>query len=243
VTSGKTSPTLYIVGGETVVGKAVADSFKASGFNIVRYGGADRYATAAAVASATDNIEGSGFAGKAFVARGDMFPDALAVGPFAYSQGFPILLVKTGALPAVTSKAITDLGIKDIVIAGGAGAVSDQVATSIGNLAGVNTPVRKGGNGRYDTAIAVTEYGIAQGWGNASYVGVATGTNYPDALAGGAVAGANGGILLLTNPNTLSPQTSAFITSNKASIKTLALYGGSSAVSDSVYAEIEGLLQ
>ena len=243
VTSGVAAPTAYIVGSERAVGKAVVDRLKAEGFTVVRYGGADRYATAAVVARAISRLEGSRFARRAFVARGDAFPDALAVGPFAYSQRFPILLVRTTALPPVTAKAITDLGIRRIVIAGGTAAVSDAVVGRIDDLAGVDTPVRKGGAGRYDTAIAVTEYGIAMGWGDVTYVGVATGADYPDALAGCSIAGARGGVLLLTDPRALSPQTAAFISARKDGILTCAVYGSDRAVTAGVYGEIEALLR
>ena len=62
---------------------------------------------------------------------------------------------------------------------------------------------RWAGDDRYETASTVAEGGWDNGFGSFDYVGVATGTDYPDALAGGVAAGANGGVVLLTNPTSL----------------------------------------
>lgn len=243
VTQGATTRTAHLIGSGSVVASSVADQLAAAGFVVERHFGADRYATAADVAAAIESIEGTGFAHTAFVARGDTFPDALAVGPFAYSQGFPILLTRSGDLPAVTSGTITALGITDVVIPGSASAVSTGVADALDALTGVNTPVRAGGATRYDTAIAVVEHAMAQGWGDASYIGVATGRNYPDALAGGPVAGASHGVMLLTDPDVLSAQTAAFLTAHKAEVGSCVVYGGTTAVTEPVRDAIAALLR
>ncbi|MDA3936238.1 MAG: cell wall-binding repeat-containing protein [Actinomycetota bacterium] len=60
------------------------------------------------------------------------------------------------------------------------------------------------GTSRYDTALAASQEGYADG--SASAVVIATGTNWPDALGGSALAGAIDGPLLLTTPSAL-PET------------------------------------
>ncbi len=143
----------------------------------------------------------------------------------------------------MTAATIAGLGVTDVVIAGSTSAVSATVATSIDLIPGVDTPVRAGGKNRYDTAVAVVEHGMSQGWGDVSYVGIATGTNFPDALAAAPVAGENGGVMLLTDPKVLSPQTAAFITAHKAEIGMCVVYGSDVAVSDSVRNAVTQLIK
>ena len=74
-------------------------------------------------------------------------------------------------------------------------------------------------------------------------MGIATGTNFPDALGGGAVTGSNGGVMLLTDPKTLSAPTRTFLEGNAGDVKCSEIYGGSSAVSESVCTQVDGCLK
>mgnify|MGYP001034767268 CR=1 FL=1 len=77
-------------------------------------------------------------------------------------------------------------GVADVVIFGGTAAISDAVEANLNNW-GYGT-WRIAGATRYDTAAEVAEYGVGiagLGWNR---VGIATGENYPDALAGGVLA-------------------------------------------------------
>ncbi len=62
----------------------------------------------------------------------------------------------------------------------------------------VGTPIRLAGSDRYGTAAAVSKAHFGP---NVPVAYVATGRNFPDALAAGAVAGIQGGPVLLTEPN------------------------------------------
>jgi hypothetical protein len=66
--------------------------------------------------------------------------------------------------------------------------------------------------------------------------GVASGANFPDALAGGATMGIASAPLLLTDPNTLSTATQAYLTANKSGLSTVLswMFGGTLAISDNV---------
>ena len=234
---------VFIIGGTNAVSAEVAAEVDAmTGVSIKRIFGNDRYRTAAAIAREIENKKGAAFANRAFVARGDNYADALAAAPVAYSQGFPILLTKTATLSSATSGVIKELGITDVVIAGGTGAVSADVASALDALAGVNTPVRAQGADRYKTARAVADLALAEKWADYSFAGIATGTQFPDGLAGGAAAGANGGVLLLTKPDTLTPITADAIKDNAKDIAEIQVYGGTGAIGDSVYKAIEALL-
>jgi hypothetical protein len=76
-----------------------------------------------------------------------------------------------------------------------------------------------------------------------AYAGVASGENYPDALAGGPVAGSQGGITLLVQKSKLPPATRSFLTSHKAEIQTVQAYGGPAAIDSSVLGAIDDALE
>jgi hypothetical protein len=101
---------------------------------------------------------------------------------------------------------------------------------------------RVSGANRYDTAAKVAEFGVGQGWGTCSFVGIATGEDFADALAGGVLTGMNRGVMLLTRPTALSAPTAAALSSSCTVITELVIYGGEAAVSDAVRAEIAALL-
>ena len=52
------------------------------------------------------------------------FPDALAAGPLAYARALPLVLTDPGALSPQAAQTLVDLGIQQVVIAGGPTAVS-----------------------------------------------------------------------------------------------------------------------
>ncbi len=232
-----------IVGGPPAVAPAVVTALMDAGLSVSRVSGDNRYATSAAVADRIAALKGTAFSKTAFVVRGDMFPDALAVAPFAYSQGYPVLLTRATALSGECSSVITRLGIQEIYIAGSTAAVAANVETSLNNLPSVTMEVaRLAGANRYETASVIAQQGVDFWWGGAGYVGFATGLNFPDALGGGAVCGSHGGVLLLTNPSSLSAPAASFIAANRHDILATEVYGAPVAVSDAVKGQINSLL-
>lgn len=230
---------VWMVGGPTALSAGVEADLKGRGYEVVRLEGPTRYGTAAAVAMRVAGVLGDDFAHRAFVVRGDGFADALAVSPAAAANGFPVLLTHTAALPAETVRAIRSLGITETVIAGGEVAVSSHVRDQLVAL-GAN-PVRKAGGTRYGTAVAVSAYSVQRGWLDDAFAGVATGRSFADALGGGVSAGARGGVLLLTDPVSLSPETRAFIIAHP-DLAAIAVFGGTAAVSGAVLAQVAALL-
>lgn len=230
---------VWIAGGTGAVSSEVESALAGLGYEVVRVAGGTRYGTAAAIATKVAEIKGASFARRAFVVRGDGFADALAVSPAAAANGFPVLLTRTGALPAETAGAITSLGVTEAVIAGGTSAVSGSVASEVASLGAA--VVRKAGGTRYGTAAEVSAYAVQRGWLDDVFAGVATGRSYADALGGGVSAGRKGGVLLLTDPANLSPETRAFILGH-GDLGAVAIFGGTSAVSDAVLGQVAALL-
>ncbi|PKQ37653.1 MAG: hypothetical protein CVT59_06305 [Actinobacteria bacterium HGW-Actinobacteria-1] len=233
---------VIVIGGTPAVSSGVYTTLDNMGFNSVeRLAGTDRYATSAACAARVAQITGT--VPGAFVVRGDSFPDALAVAPFAYTQAMPVLLTRTTALPAGIASFLDVNNVADVYIAGGTSAVSGAVATSLDGLnEGTTAVTRIAGDDRYETARKVADFGVGAGWGTYSFVGVATGSNFPDALAGGVGCGRMNGVMLLTKPTALSPWCAGAITANAGSIERVAVFGSSAAVSAGVYNAINALL-
>ncbi len=168
---------------------STAASTAASAGSTTRLAGADRFATAAA-ASASHFAPG---VPAVFVVTGRNFPDALAAGPAAAHAGGPVLLVEPHALPPATAAELDRLRPGRIVVAGGPRSVSDEVVAALRRHT-TGAVDRQAGQDRYETAAGVS----ASSRPSAATVFVASGENFPDALAAVPAAHRAGAPLLLT---------------------------------------------
>lgn len=236
----------YVVGGDPVVGSGARAELKSLlGSTPIRVEGSDRYGTSYAVSEKTRSLRASGATGgTAFVATGLNFPDALAASSIAAATTGPIVLTSTNSLPSSTLKALSNLKPSKIVVCGGPSAVGSAVESKLKSLY-PGKVVRKAGANRYDTAKALITYGkTLTGVSAPSGIFLATGTNYPDALSGGVLAGIGTGDwkpLMLTDPKKLSPQAVSFINANP-SLNFACVLGGPSAVADSVRVQAVSLI-
>lgn len=124
---------VVVLGGVAAVSQAVETSLESLGVQVTRIGGADRYATAAAVSR-------RGFSSGVpvtFAATGDGFPDALAGGVAAGLGGGPVLLVNATAVPGPTRLELSRLATSRIVVLGGRSAIPTQISLE---LAGYRVP-------------------------------------------------------------------------------------------------------
>ncbi len=231
---------VYLLGGTNALAPAVRTALENEGKTVTRLEGPDRYATAARIAEEMRVLQGGAWQGTAFIARGDDFADALSASPFATNAKLPILLVRPGDVPPATASAITALPITSAVITGGQIAVSPAVETALGTL-GVTTS-REFGNNRYLTALEIADRGVAEGWGAWSTVGVATGVNFPDGLAGGVAVGAKGGVLLLVEANAVPAAVASKLVMEEPNIIELIVFGGPTAISDTVLNQLKTLV-
>lgn len=229
---------VFIVGGPNAVGPGVVSDLEDMGIEVTRIAGPNRYATAVAVAQYLE-VRNPIWC---FVARADSFPDALALGPLAYRNISPVLLVQPDSLPGDTRDALADNGYDDALIAGGDGAVSPGVKTAIEAYFPPTHVYRRAGTNRYATAAAVAEFAIDRDWLDPDYFGIATGENFPDALAGGPVCGENGGALLLTPPGALHSSASSLMSSYQDDLLEIDVFGGTGVVSDTVMNQCRTLM-
>lgn len=182
---------VVIVGGLPSVNADVEASIAAIGSvgTIDRLGGENRYETSRMVADyAFESAEG------AYVVTGKRFPDALSAGAAAGHLHQPLVLINTAVeVPAVTFAQLNGLGIDRVVIVGSPDAVPSATAAEFVD-AGL-TAYRRGGVDRYATSALVTLDAFDSA-PNGAYL--ANGLLFPDALAGGAVAAAEGSPLLIS---------------------------------------------
>jgi putative cell wall-binding protein len=199
-----------------------------STFSLTRSAGTDRYSTAARIA--TDAFP---TAGTVLIANGESghFADALTGNFLAGSRGGPILLTAAQTLPTATRDALTALRATNVIILGGESAVSRNIETG---LRANYSVTRIGGANRYATAQQVAAaggtVGSTEGRGNTALL--ASGVNFPDALVAGPLGYAGRLPVEITDPRTLSPETSASLTS--LAIRHVVIVGGTAGVSQAV---------
>lgn len=102
---------------------------------------------------------------------------------------------------------------------------------------GVAEYVGVAGINRYETAVEASKRGFPEG---AEAVVIATGSNWPDALGGAALAGVLDAPILLTEPNRLTPFTAQEV-ARLGALKAYVL-GGTGAVSNTVYSALCDIL-
>jgi putative cell wall-binding protein len=233
-----------ILGGPGAVSPAVETALAAElgAASVRRLGGPTRYETAELIARAVASAPESRFEGTAFVATGLNFPDALAGSPLAAAGHWPILLApETGMTPS-TLATMSDIGVTDVLILGGTGVVSSAIETAL-NAAATGDVTRLAGPTRYETAAAVATYGTDEAGLSYAYTALATGENFPDALAGGVLQGRDRGVMLLTHTGVLTQSTANVLTGEAESIAHLRYLGGPGAVSQAVRNSVEAILQ
>ena len=215
-----------VIGGKSSVSDGALNQLsKFDKDGVERISGKDRYETSAEVARRLAKITGK--TGHAVIASGEVFADALAVGPYAAREGYPILLVKSNSIPKSISDVITEIGVKKVSIVGGYGSVSKSLEKSLPVVA-----ERLSGKTRYETAIEIASKGLK----TSNKVFVANGEQWMDALVIGPVGGLLNMPILLTGANSAPKSLRDHMAKSK--IDKITAIGGTSMVSDKVLNEL-----
>jgi len=240
LTSG-TAKRVHVMGGTAAISASVRAQLASLGYTVVEnYNGANRYDTAAKIATAIGpaNVGGIGLAGlrTAILATGDNYADALAAGSLSAAAKLPILLTTPSALPTETSAVLTSLAIKQVIVMGGTAAISDAVTTSLTGM-GI-TVVRQAGVTRADTAARLANYIDTNGAGfgfNKTRVVIFNGyQSFADGLSAGPHAGKLGANLIPVSDTVVAPEAAAYLSANKATIVLVQAVGGTAVIPDAV---------
>ncbi|HEY3318799.1 MAG TPA: cell wall-binding repeat-containing protein [Coriobacteriia bacterium] len=202
------------------------------GLTMQRLAGPDRYATAAAVSRSSYPTG----APTVVVASGEDFPDALSAGVLAAAYRGPLLLSRRYSLPQATADEIGRLHPSRVVVIGGVPALSSAVQSSLTRL--VPGTVRISGADRYETAekVAIAVRAASGGSIASATVVVASGEDFPDALAASPMAAAAGHPILLTRSASLPAATARAL--GEAGARRALVIGGPPAVSPAVAAAL-----
>jgi YVTN family beta-propeller protein len=200
--------TVYLLGGVSAIPASIATQLTGMGYVVSRVSGADRYATAVAVADAM------GDPSTVFLATAANYADALAAGPAAAHATGAILLTDDTTMPTATTAYLAAHPGTTYAV-GGPAATADPSASAIS------------GTDRYATAALVAQ----QFFATPTVVGLASGTTFADALPAAAYMARVGGPLLLTDPHAFPPDASQYLPAAQSGVTHGLVFGGTTAVS------------
>ncbi len=193
--------------------------------DVIRIGGASRYATAANVSKKTFP---NGASVVVIASGADGNTDAIVAGPLARHEGGAVLLTRSTALPSATRAEIDRLGATRAIIVGGPNTVSSDVQTALEGLG--LTVTRLSGVNRYDTSAAVARrIGAAAGF---AFVASGEERGLADAVAAAATAAALDAPLLLVKKGAVPAEVASAL--SELGITRTYLTGGTTTVSSAV---------
>ncbi|MFO0702909.1 MAG: cell wall-binding repeat-containing protein [Candidatus Andersenbacteria bacterium] len=223
-----------VLGGAKAVSDNVLQQVAALGYAVQRIDGSNRAATAVGVANLTPATPA-----RTFVVNDTSFADAVSVGATAGGTAWPVLLTKQGTLSPETRRFFEQHpGATRATIVGGETAVSAAVEAELRTIPTINDVERLGGPDRYSTNVTVNQYLV----GAPESVVVATGTNFADALTGGALAAQTRGTLVLTKQKSLPGVESGYMSPVRATVTSGFVLGGATAVDPSIDTTLAKLL-
>ncbi|WP_314962016.1 cell wall-binding repeat-containing protein [Peptostreptococcus stomatis] len=167
------------------------------------------------------------------LASGEIFPDALATSSILDQAG--LLLTKKDQLPSEAQAAIKDLNHDNFLIVGGENSIQESLATSISNQYQYASHTRISGNNRYETSAKIGERLVS------STVILASGENFPDALAASTLAQKIDSPILLVSKDKIDQSVIDYF--KKHNIKKALVVGGQLSISDKTLANAERLIK
>jgi putative cell wall-binding protein len=216
--------TALLVGGTGVISSSVEKQLRNLGVTTVtRFSGADRYATAAAVAKGVTPTSPD-----VMVASGLAMADGLVLSGPAAELKRPILLVNDRGVPSPTATALAQLGAQRTVVAGGTGVVPDAV------MARLPDPERVAGPNRYATSVALATWARQAMSVSSVLVASGEGSGLVDTLSGGQFGRATLYVQAVRVPSEVATWLDRSPDLTKATV-----LGGTGAVSDLVAGRVQ----
>jgi len=209
---------VFIIGGLGIISSSVERSITSMGIQVSRIAGNDRYETSLKVAQTMGQFT------QAVIATGENFPDALSIAPIAAMKGIPILPTPKNNLPEGLKEYLNN-NVQSTYVVGGTGVISNNVFNQL------PSPKRLSGTTGYDTNISIIKEFINELDFQNCYI--ATGENFPDALAGSVLASLTKSPVILVS-NSVHQSTNVFVKSKSDSIHKITAFGGMIVVPESI---------
>lgn len=190
---------VYVIGGESAISASTykqIQNITGKKCTVERIAGQTRYETCMKIASHPAFKQ----AKTVIIVTGTNYADALSISPYAYKKGYPILLCDP--LKGLTNEEfdfVHEMCYDYAILVGGTSAVPQHVETQLKWLA-LNDQIRLSGATRFETSAEILDFETRTTSLKTDGVFLATGKNFPDALAAGPVAAKKGTVLLLVDP-------------------------------------------
>jgi hypothetical protein len=225
--------TVFVLGDAVALSAKVESQINALGYHVRRLAGPDRYATATQIAGAISTKPD-----RILVATGNNFPDALAAGAAAAATpGTVVLLSDDRVLPAASIAYLASHVGPATQLVG----IGDQGVAALRTRFPADRVQSAAGPDRFATAAAVARTFFTAG-GAPHVVGLATGYNWPDALAGGALVGASAGPLLLADGSTIPGPEADYVRTEAGAINQVVVNGDTGVVSATAAASLANMV-
>jgi putative cell wall-binding protein len=196
-----------------------------------RLSGDDRFSTSVKISQ-----QFSAGVERVYLATGYDYADALSAGPAAAAAGGPLLLTPPTSLPDVVRAELVRLSPDEVILVGGPAAISDAVADAVAGLPFAPDVTRIAGNDRYDTSRKLAEFAFGGSSPTVAYV--ASGRNFPDALAAGPAAGDAGGPVILVDGTAKSAGAAVTELLTDLGVDVVKIVGGTSVVSPGIQSSL-----
>ena len=216
--------TVVLLGGESALSADVDLAVAALGYDTVRYGGPNRFATAVSIAT-----DGLTTPDEVLLADGGDFQDALvggtAAGTADEGDAAALLLTDGDTIPSETQAYLDTITGDDVTAIGSAASGASPDSPSIAG----------------DSAAATSALVAEAYFPSPTAIGISRDDVFADGLTGGALVGnpdRGYGPLLLTPTDSLAAEVDAYIDDNADTIDSAVIFGGVAAVSEDVEAEV-----
>lgn len=163
------------------------------------------------------------------------WPDALAASVLGARQLAPVLLTPFDRLHPDVARVLSADGVRTARIVGGEVVVEERVEDQIAGQTGRDTR-RLAGADRYATSQAV-QAEIQRDGASMRTLALATGLDFPDALAAGPVLARRNRSFVLIHGSVVHPTVQRWISNHAGAIDRLEVIGGTAAVADDVLRE------
>ncbi|SPF54360.1 Cell wall-binding protein [Candidatus Desulfosporosinus infrequens] len=214
-----------MIGGLGALSANIETQLASLSISTTRIAGQDRYDTSVQIAKALGTSKG------AFVTTGTDFPDAMSAAPIAAAQGMPILLVPPDSLPTTTQNYLNSSKLATLYVINGSNELSNNLVNQLPNAQVIT------GDDLYERNVNLIEQFSDDL--NFDTIYVATGSDYPDALAASALAQKNQAPVILLQTDSV-PDPVATLLSSKL-INEINIIGGDAAISATVESSLPSL--